>query len=178
MPVEHSNTRWSKPVGRGRSEVCQLASSATYLGAVAQTKGIRCSHPSCVKGTAVLALNGELRGHTPGGDGKPPDGGTGTMFQVTVTKPRCPPATSAALRAVGRFWELTPPRLRRAGIPIHLAEGQSNARERQVRGEGYGGWRTRLPKPASIHTHTHTHCVIKSPKETTFIRELVSLLLK
>ena len=28
VPVEHSNTRWSKPVGRGRSEVCQLASSA------------------------------------------------------------------------------------------------------------------------------------------------------
>ena len=134
VPVEHSNTRWSKPVGRGRSEVCQLASSATCFGAVAQTKGIRCSHPSSMKGTAAIALNGELRGHAPGGDGRPPDGGTGTMFQVTVTKPRRPPATSAALRAVGRFWELTPPRLRRAGIPIHLAEGQSNAREQQVRG--------------------------------------------
>ena len=149
VPVEHSNTRWSKPVGRGRSEVCQLASSATCLGAVAQTKGIRCSHPSCVKGTAVLALNGELRGHAPGGDGKPPDGGTRTMFQVTVTKPRCPPATSAALRAVGRFWELTPPRLRRAGIPIHLAEGQSNAREQQVRGALNG-----LTPSASHCTHT------------------------
>ena len=129
--------------------MCQLASSATCLGAVAQTKGIRCSHPSCVKGTAVLALNGELRGHAPGGDGKPPDGGTGTVFQVTVTKPRCPPATSAALRAVGRFWELTPPRLRRAGIPIHLAEGQSNARERQVRGALNG-----LTPSASHCTHT------------------------
>ena len=84
VPVEHSNTRWSKPVGRGRSEVCQLASSATCLGAVAQTKGIRCSHPSCVKGTAVLALNGELRGHAPGGDGKPPDGGNGTDWMRRV----------------------------------------------------------------------------------------------
>ena len=55
-----------------------MASSVTCLGAVAQTKGIRCSHPSCVKGTAVLALNGELRGHAPGGDGRPPVGGTGT----------------------------------------------------------------------------------------------------
>ena len=117
---------------------------------MAQTKGIRCSHPSCVKGTAVLALNGELRGHAPGGDGKPPDGGTRTMFQVTVTKPRCPPATSAALRAVGRFWELTPPRLRRAGIPIHLAEGQSNAREQQVRGALNGA-------PHSDYTPSASH---------------------
>ena len=33
-----------------------------------------------MKGTAVLALDGELRGHAPGGDGKPPDGGTGTVL--------------------------------------------------------------------------------------------------
>ena len=58
-------------------------------------------------------------------------------------------ATSAALRAVGRFWELTPPRLRRAGIPIHLAEGQSNAREQQVRGALNG-----LTPSASHCTHT------------------------
>ena len=95
VPVEHSNTRWSKPEGRGRSEVCQLASGATCLGAVARAKGIRCSRPSCVKGTAVLALNGELRGRAPGGGGRPPGGSTGTMFQVTVTKPWRPPATSA-----------------------------------------------------------------------------------
>ena len=50
--------------------MCQLASSATCFGAVAQTKGIRCSRPSSVRGTAVLALNGELRGQAPGGDGR------------------------------------------------------------------------------------------------------------
>ena len=50
--------------------MCQSASSATCFGAVAQTKGIRCSRPSCVRGTAVLALNGELRGQAPGGNGR------------------------------------------------------------------------------------------------------------
>ena len=81
-------------------------------------------------------------------------------FQVTVTKPRCPPATSAALRAVGRFWELTPPRLRRAGIPVHLAEGQGNAREQQVRGalnSALNGFTPSASQQATARTRAASH---------------------
>ena len=112
----------------------QLADSVDiYSGSVAQTKGIRCTRPSYGRGTSFSPSMGSCGGEPPGGDGGTRNGGTGAIFQGTVTGRGALRHLSRAARSRALLGT-NPAHLRRTGMPIHPTEGSSAAREGRVRG--------------------------------------------
>ena len=108
----------------GRSGSRRSANGVHHPGVTARAEGIRCARLSRERGTAQLLFSpsaGSCGGQAPQRQRQSTNGGTGAIFQETVTYPRYAPAASAALRAVERFWELTPLGLRRAGVPARPA---------------------------------------------------------
>ena len=105
----------------GRSGSRRSANGVHHPGVTARQRasGVLASD---VRGELLFSPSaGSCGGQAPQRQRQSTNGGTGAIFQETVTNPRYAPAASAALHAVERFWEQTPLGLRRAGVPARPA---------------------------------------------------------